>query len=395
MRYGTVRVCIDRINETSKGIPYEIIVVSPDNLELDNYPNVKFIKEEKKQGNLEAERIAEKLAQGEYLMPIGDYFLFEKDCLKNLIEFCDKQPDEMLLTSPKIHGFWCMQPECTVFGKYYTRLPFIHRKWLDKIGGLVDSRYKYNHGDVDLAMRVYRNGGKVKPCPGACTEVFDPTTEDIDSRTIPSNDGVFFGKIWSSCYGTLEDVSYPYNPYEMSHELSHRLYVRFYRKEWDNILEEFETNWTVSKRHFPWILSYILLFWEDMPINLRTPLLELMLNKAKESHHWMFYNLFNNQLARKYGDVDGNSRILSLIVASMLIYRVNEILGRGHILIESFYGKVAYSWDELRQIITEAARWRVVEKVNKYMEIIRSKNNIEELAKMEWGINRNNYEKTD
>lgn len=393
IRFGTVRVCIDRINETSKGIPYEIIVVSPEELKLEGYLNVKFIKENKKQGNLEAERIAEKVAQGEYLMPIGDYFLFEKDCLKNMIEFCDSKPDIMILTSPKIHGFWCVQPECTVFGKYYPRLPFIHRKWLNKIGGLVDNRFKYNHGDVDLAMRVYKNGGKVLPCPNAYTEVFDPTTEDINSKLLPQNDGILFSKLWS-CYSMLKDIPCFYNPNEISHELSHRIYIKISLKQWNSLLEDFNKDFTVSKRFFPWLLSYVLLFWEDIPKELRPLLLEKILSVAERGHYWLFYSLFNNQLAGRFDNIDANSRILSLIVASMLLYRINELLGRKHILIESFYGKVCYSWEELKKAVVESAQWRVVDRVNKYIDMIRSKNTIEELSKINWGIDRNNYEKT-
>ncbi|KKL58216.1 hypothetical protein LCGC14_2227570, partial [marine sediment metagenome] len=45
VRHGTIKYCVNRINETSKGIPYEIVVVSPYNMEVASFDNVKFIKE--------------------------------------------------------------------------------------------------------------------------------------------------------------------------------------------------------------------------------------------------------------------------------------------------------------------------------------------------------------
>ena len=391
IRPGTCKICVDRINETSKGIHYEIVVVSPYDMDVTKCDNVKFIQESAKVGNMAAERLGFQHCEGEYIMPIGDYFLFEKDCLKNMIEFCDKQPDIMILTSPKIHGFWNVQPECTVFGKYYPRLPFIHRKWLDKIGGLVDERYKYNHGDVDLAMRVYKNGGKVKPCPGAYTEVFDPTTEDIDNRAIPEHDGVLFGKIWVPVYGTLEDVPYPHDPYELSHELSHRVYTKFRHKEWNIAIEELKKDYTVSKRFFPWLVSYILLFWEDIPIPKRIPLLKGCIDIAKREHHWFYYNLFKNQVARIVHDIDGNSRILSMVVAAMLIFRVNEILGRGHLMMENFYDHNINSWDEMYKKVRETGHGVLNNRVVGYGKLINSITDIDKLAEINWDVDRRNY----
>jgi len=385
VRHGTIKYCVNRINETSKGIPYEIVVVSPYNMEVASFDNVKFIKETNKDGNMAAERLGVQHCEGEYLMPIGDYFLFDKDCLKNLIEFCDKQLDIMLLTSPKIHGFSKVQPECTVFGKYYPRLPFIHRKWLDKIGGLVDEKYKYNHGDVDLAMRVHEAKGIVKPCPGAYAEVFDPTVEDIADNTLPKDDAHIFTKRWLG-FASLEDVPYPYNPYELSHELSQRVYTKIRQKAWDTILEEFEQGWTASKRFFPWLLSYILLYWNDIPNTFKVPLLRAMLDVAHKEHHWLYYSLCNNMFARELPDIDGNSRILSMIVASMLIFRVNEILGRGHFMIENFYDRTVRSWESLLQNIIETSHRQVIWRIKTYKEEITSISNISKLAEFNWEI---------
>jgi len=368
IRPNTIKKCINRINETSKGIDYEIIVVAPKDLGVSDMENVKWVRDTKK-GNIPATAAGFKFASGEYVMNIGDYFLFDTDCLKNLITLADSK-EGIFLTGAKSHSVWGVDPECTIKDLIYPRLPFIKKETAEKLGGFIDDAYTYSHGDVDLAMRVYKTGGEVEVCPNAYTEKFDTEKEDIDDRLRPATDSLLFTERWEEFVANRKDFDCLKNYKDYPLELGSRMMMRFKQKNFMNIVDDFNNDYVASERTLPWAFAHLLLIWKNVPREIRNKLFERFLNLFNKKPYILYYRLGFNHLVRKESTYIGDSIKVALFLASLLINQVNYFNKTQNMIVEQFY-----SWDitnhaQYLQALTETTHPHLIGIVKKYMVII-------------------------
>lgn len=210
LRPDQARTCIESIFNTSVEVDYEIVVVSPLNMNnllsgCPGYERLKFVQEQKKEGCNKAFSLACAKATGKYVFAMADDSLLDRGCLKNLLEFMRPHDHELFLAGARFHDAYGPGPECTVYGFYYAFNPCIQRKWVEQLGGFYDVCYKSFYGDPDLSLRVWHAGGKVELCPNAWLE-FRNEYDDIDfesRRQNAANDFRTFCQRWHPIYCNL------------------------------------------------------------------------------------------------------------------------------------------------------------------------------------------------
>jgi hypothetical protein len=205
---GRLARTIKNIEETTRG-SWEAIVVSP--FQPLDHPNVKWAHEPpaESRGANSAHTVAANAAIGDYLVAWVDDHLFvdrwdesaleEFRCLRNSRIFA------LGLRNAKHIG--------TVFGKYYPYFPMMERAQVSEVGGWLSGDYRVGFADCDLAMRVYKAGGKCRPMGREI--VIAHKDDDRKLREIALGDGrstvtdtSLFVMRWGSIYGMGWDTSY-------------------------------------------------------------------------------------------------------------------------------------------------------------------------------------------
>jgi len=280
MRPKEIRRCINSIHETIKDIEYEIIVISPLNLEKELIKNgsvkhIKFIKETKREGTTKGIEIGYKNSIGEYIFVIPDDTVLQTDCIKNLLKFSEEHKEELFLTGPRGSNLWEIECEETIYGKYYPCNPFIKRVDVEKLGYLFDIEYKNYFQDPDLALRVLHNNGKVEICKDAwCSNhvVLDKLTEE---RVIENFDDDFnkFTEKWHSIYGKgfkkepdLINLGVKLVKGGIPMECCMRIIQFIKGKEWDEICKDLiNSHHTLGAEYLYSTLGFIMGKLKDIP----------------------------------------------------------------------------------------------------------------------------------
>lgn len=214
LRPDKARKCIDSIAQTSQGVNYEMVVVSP--LDMCNllvgcqgYERLRFVREEKPEGCNKAFTTAYEHAAGKYVFAIADDHRLGQDCLKNLIEFMRPHDQEIFLAGARCYGVYGAGPESKTYGFYYAYTPCIRRDLAKQVGGFYDPHYRSYYGDPDLSMRVWHHGGKVKLCLDAWVEYHNELDNlDLEAHTNNSaRDFHAFYQRWHPIYGHLTKSS--------------------------------------------------------------------------------------------------------------------------------------------------------------------------------------------
>ena len=92
-----LRNCLNSIQQYVQNIDYEIVVVdnqSPDSSWKDlinEFPTVKFIENSGNEGFAKANNKAAKIANGGYILLLNPDTEFESNCMKEILDFADKQ----------------------------------------------------------------------------------------------------------------------------------------------------------------------------------------------------------------------------------------------------------------------------------------------------------------
>lgn len=210
VNYNTRELLVDCINSIEKspiGVPYEIIVVdnnsydkSTDMLKKD-YPHVKLIANQENAGFARANNQGFELSVGEYILLLNSDTIILDVALKILIDFMDMHK-EAAICGPKLlnsdltiqlpcrrgfprfinsishfTGLAKLLPKSKVFASYLlTYLDsecdhevdavsgacmLVRRDVVDKIGGLLDEAFFMHFEDIDLCYRAKQHNYKV------------------------------------------------------------------------------------------------------------------------------------------------------------------------------------------------------------------------------------------
>jgi len=302
--------CIESIAETSEGVNYEVVVVSP--LDMCNlldgckgYNRIKFMKEEKKEGCNQAYTNGYENASGKYIFAIADDHRLGLDCLKKLIEFMQPHDDEIFLAGARCYGVYGPGPENTTYGFYYAYTPCIRRDLVEQVGGFYDPYYKHYYGDPDLAMRVWHNGGKAELCLDAWVEYHNELDNiDLESQTNNSErDFNAFFQRWHPIYGHLakssneKDINVCTNYIHpgIPPEKCTRLVVFMRKKDWSALRNELE-----SEDNFPMNKDHLFAVFKEMMIYLPFAPRDIIQNLSQ----WLIRQLFDQTPSLKETNID-------------------------------------------------------------------------------------------
>ncbi|MEN6348500.1 MAG: glycosyltransferase [Syntrophomonas sp.] len=274
--------CIESIAATSKGVNYEVVVVSP--LDMCNlldgckgYERIKFVQEEKKEGCNQAYTNGYEKAAGKYIFAIADDHRLGQDCLKNLIGFMQPHDEEIFLAGARCYGVYGPGPENTTYGFYYAYTPCIRRNLVADVSGFYDPYYKHYYGDPDLAMRVWHNGGKVELCLDAWVEYHNELDNiDLEAQTDNSEmDFNAFFERWHPIYGHLAkscnekdiNVCNNYILPGIPPEKCTRLVMCLRNKDWSNLENELdnENNFPMNKDHLSAVFKEMMISVSSAP----------------------------------------------------------------------------------------------------------------------------------
>lgn len=138
---------------------YELIVISPYYIS-----GVTLIKEDEPKGIYKAVEEGLKIAKGEYILHMPDDIHPTLGCVEVMEEFVG---DKFAVGNFRFKREKPV-PIHAYYGKPYSWCPFISRKSLDKLGGvLMDTHFTSFYGDPDLSLRMLKAGGEVLTCENA------------------------------------------------------------------------------------------------------------------------------------------------------------------------------------------------------------------------------------
>ncbi len=353
IRPKTIAKFAKRVQETTKDIDYELIVVSPCNLDLSSFKNTIFIKEEKKSNKYIATIKGIEASTGDYLITQGDYFFYETDTIKNLVENFEKKG--LALSSPRINDFYCVHPDCTLYGFYYMRLPFISREWAEKIGGFMDPYYQHFYGDIDITMRVLQLGGKVEICQNSFVEVCETEDEDIKDTSLPSDsDCIYFNDKWNPIFNHRENFADIKDFNLKSNEKTNRVVTEMRRGRWEDALKELSSDCMASEEFFPILLPYIFFMWNIIPSEFKKLYIKEIFKELAKNSHCLNYQLTLNKLGRQYknfpeychefllNNSDSINRSIDykmalLTITGLIMEKINRLQNRNSCFIRNFY----------------------------------------------------------
>lgn len=360
LRPEKARKCIDSIAETSEGVNYEVVVVSPLNMSelllgCQGYHRIKFVHEEKKEGSCKANTLGYENAAGKYVFAMADDQRLGQDCLKNLIGFMRPHDQEIFLAGARCCGVYGAAPECKTYGFYYAFNPCIRRDLVQPVGGFYDPYYKSYYGDPDLSMRVWHHGGRVELCPDAWVE-FHNEFDDLDFEShddYAERDFKAFFERWHPIYGHLVkssnemdiNVGNKYAFPGIPPEKCTRLIVFLRKRDWAALKNELESehNFRLNRDHLFYVFEDMLkhLDWIFIPAeiqqNLAKWLIKQLLVQASFSESEADVVFINGEVKSgiQYPFKPEPANILLAKIAMFLL--VNETLKRNPVMILDNY----------------------------------------------------------
>lgn len=363
LRPDKTRKCIERITETSDGVNYEVVVVSPLNMRellagCKGYDRIKFVKEDKKEGSCKANTIGYENASGKYIFAIADDHFLGQDCLKNLLKFMQLHDSEIFLAGARCYGVYGAGAEHKAYGFYYAYNPCIRRDLVDKVGGFYDPYYKCYYGDPDLAMRVWHKGGKVELCLDAWVE-FHNELDCLDLESHENNaerDFNAFFKRWHPIYGHLaksskeEDINVDNNKAApgVPPEKCTRIVVFLRKKDWSALKRELESkdNILLNREYLFYVFKEAMNYIALAPINIQQKLSEWLVDQSFTQTSFKKPSEITVMLEpRKLQKTALNINSSDLILASIAMFFLNRGFKRDpELVVENYKGiNIIYS----------------------------------------------------
>jgi GT2 family glycosyltransferase len=197
LREELVKKRIKQWNKTNSNVDFEIVLVSPFEIKEEN---VFWIKENKCNGSVDATNVAYAFSRGEYVIYFSDDVEPTKDCLKNMLEFMEKQNKTPFLgafkmindfTGREIGPFGC-------YNMFYACYGCVSKESLRILNNILfNPKLLYSWADIDLSLRIYDKKGEVKKCDEAIVIPHQIEDEIYKShRNTFENDFNIFADIW-------------------------------------------------------------------------------------------------------------------------------------------------------------------------------------------------------
>jgi len=160
VRPEAVKQTIREFAETNPGFDYEIVVVSPFEVQGEN---VIWVEEREPLGSVSATFMAYVHSRGKYVIYFSDDVTPGQNCLTEMYNFMEQHP------APFIGAFKMMDStrEIGPFGAYdklYACYGCLSRETISKLDGFFDTQFLFSWADIDISLRCWEIGGKVEIC---------------------------------------------------------------------------------------------------------------------------------------------------------------------------------------------------------------------------------------
>jgi len=245
LRPAQLKLCLASIERYTEGIAYEVVVISP--FDMEPNPKVVHVKEKTgAQGIYKAVASGYEQAKGEYIIHIPDDTRTTPSWATNMLAFMRPHDDEIFEGNFRHFDARGERLEPGYYGKLFAPFICIRRDKADRIGGLMDRCYSSFFGDADLSLRVWHNGGSVETCPNAWIYHADCNDEvhNISNSSYFLRDRETFTQRWHHIYarnGESKDfyaskpiAKKPPSP-ELPPEECTKLYVSIKRRDWESV----------------------------------------------------------------------------------------------------------------------------------------------------------------
>jgi hypothetical protein len=191
---------IKEFAKTTKGLDYEIIVVSPFPVKGER---VVHIYEEKQLGTIHAHDVAYRNSLGVYIMPWADDSSPTMNCLSSMLSFVKGKKDPFVGSFRVKDRRGRELVQWSVYGKLYACFGCASKNTLKLIGGYFDPAYKGYWADPDMGLRTWEKGGRVEVCPNAwvITEGFSDKVSTENSKNYFQHDTETFYNRWHDKLG--------------------------------------------------------------------------------------------------------------------------------------------------------------------------------------------------
>lgn len=204
--------CINSIHKNAGDLDYEIVVVSP--FDVEPHEKVVHVKEKERGGTGKAIATGYKKAEGEYIMHFNDHcrVLTSLNIMMDFMRPHDKEIfegrfftiDVKTMDAEKqgvlIERGDYVDHAIRVFGKVFAGFMCMRKDKADEIGGFLDyPYYKAWFLDPDLSLRVWKAGGRMETCNDARVLLLpEPKNDTVvpQNRKYYKEDSEAFHKRW-------------------------------------------------------------------------------------------------------------------------------------------------------------------------------------------------------
>ncbi len=342
LRLDMAKKCIKRIYDTTLGIDYEIILVTPLEVNLDDFNSnishrLRYIKEPKKDSQHKAIELGWKSAKGKYLFVLADDQLLQTDCILNMVKQMRLHDNELYMTGARTSNLWGKEPDQTIYGIYYPCNSCIKKSDVEKIGYFYDTSYTKYCGDPDLALKIVNMGGKVEPCFNAWLSNYNVIDNLDKSNKINywQKDYETFFNRWHNIFGkgierkpeiVNKGINLPSN--ETPNELCFRIIKKLNEKDWRQADRELASNIAYDENYLEDLFGFILmnlgwtpLYTKNGNLYFQSELFTWLLPKLVDKPVLLplkFREVFTKQ------DQITNKMMRNLLIASYFIFFINR-----------------------------------------------------------------------
>lgn len=185
---------------------YEVIVVSPAEPVLTDYPRAIWLQEDQPRGAIAAQALAFPFCSGDFVMAwVDDHILADGWDTQLIHDYEDREPKAVPFLMGLRHTV--SQHQGTVFGIYYPYFPFARRAHVEKVGW-IDDAFHLDFGDCDLALRFWAAGGR---CEWSRIGLICAHRDNNRPRSRPQAEAdadlITFTKRWGETYGKGWDLT--------------------------------------------------------------------------------------------------------------------------------------------------------------------------------------------
>lgn len=179
LRPEAVKQRIKEFAQTNSDVDYEIIVVSP--FEIEKGEKVRWLKVDYNSsiGSVGATQLAYLFSESDFVMYFSDKVFPTKNCLKEMLKFVYYK------INPFIGAFKMVRPNGEEIGafkcynKLYACYGCMSKETIKLMGKFFDVKFNHNWADIDISLRCWEAGGRVEVCQTAIVKPIQHHQDDI------------------------------------------------------------------------------------------------------------------------------------------------------------------------------------------------------------------------